>query len=623
MTPDIRIRVLSADPPWTFGDKLPGEGRGAAKHYPTLKLAEIFRYPLPPLADDALLALWRVGAMVEEAYQVIHAWGFTPKSEIVWVKTGRGTPSFVIDEDDLRVAEASTAVTMGMGHFVRNAHEVAIIATRGRYLVSDRSVRSVLFAPIGEHSEKPDLFYTLLERLGGAGPFAELFGRKPRIGWHVYGNEVPDGYVWTPPPLRCLGPHGSHRFGPKTLADGTRLCDDCGAPEHRMSLEAALRESIWAEAQRHALATPDEDDLSEIVLLPRHKVRRDDGRVVSACCIECRLPQYASPTGVICTRGHEAVASIPGCEFCGLADGHPLECEALGLPTEPPPPHLAVAGMGAEIAAALAPPPVPVLEQPTALEPLVEVAGEPWKESDDTITVATGELVTPAPPSNAPPNAQQTSDTKRAVLVERAMREGMLNDEDLAEGLQAAWIKLQYRAPAGWFPQAHWFEEKNGAPSKQPGDENLSLLASELGVRGIHVALTDLAGWTTIRRDIAREWVKQGGPAPEWLANYGRNPPHDAACGKGGCIGADAGCPAARQAWARLPPTRAVDGPRAPQLALAAPKPPAPPAEAPAKRGRGRPPGAKNKPKGGDRWATARSSLAEGADPEVEEGFFS
>ncbi len=28
-----RYRVLTADPPWPFKDKLPGKGRGAAKHY--------------------------------------------------------------------------------------------------------------------------------------------------------------------------------------------------------------------------------------------------------------------------------------------------------------------------------------------------------------------------------------------------------------------------------------------------------------------------------------------------------------------------------------------------------------------------------------------------------------
>lgn len=55
-------RILLADPPWKFGDKLPGTGRGASKHYPVLSVDEICSFALPPVADDALLFMWRVSA---------------------------------------------------------------------------------------------------------------------------------------------------------------------------------------------------------------------------------------------------------------------------------------------------------------------------------------------------------------------------------------------------------------------------------------------------------------------------------------------------------------------------------------------------------------------------------
>jgi N6-adenosine-specific RNA methylase IME4 len=172
------VRVLVADPPWSFGDKLPGPGRGAEKHYSVLSQREIERFSLPPLADDALLLLWRVASQPEEALRVVRAWGFVPKSEIVWRKlTKHGKRHF------------------GMGRYVRAEHETAIVATRGRFTVAARNIRSTFEAPIGRHSEKPDAFYEIAERLGGGGPFAELFARRVRSGWLQFGDELPEGAV--------------------------------------------------------------------------------------------------------------------------------------------------------------------------------------------------------------------------------------------------------------------------------------------------------------------------------------------------------------------------------------------------------------------------------------------
>jgi N6-adenosine-specific RNA methylase IME4 len=173
-------RVLLADPPWKFGDSLPGKTRGASKQYLCLSVAEICAFPIPALADDSILFLWRVSSMVEEAYQVVRAWGFVPKSEIVWEKlTKNGKPHF------------------GMGRYVRASHETCIVATRGRFKVEDRGVRSRFSAklPVGAdgkviHSAKPDEFYGLVERLS-PGPYVELFARRTRAGWVGIGDQCP------------------------------------------------------------------------------------------------------------------------------------------------------------------------------------------------------------------------------------------------------------------------------------------------------------------------------------------------------------------------------------------------------------------------------------------------
>jgi N6-adenosine-specific RNA methylase IME4 len=167
--------VIVADCPWKFGDKLPGHGRGAEKHYDCMTVKELCAFELPPIASDAWLIFWRVGSMQAEALQIIKAWGFkAPTSEFIWVKTTKaGKPR------------------MGMGRSVRNCHEVALICKRGKPTRHSTSVPSVIFAPRGEHSEKPQAFYEAVELLTGPGlARAEMFSRRRRKGWTAFGNEV-------------------------------------------------------------------------------------------------------------------------------------------------------------------------------------------------------------------------------------------------------------------------------------------------------------------------------------------------------------------------------------------------------------------------------------------------
>jgi N6-adenosine-specific RNA methylase IME4 len=175
-----RYRMLVADPPWKFGDKLPGAKRGAANNYACLSVEEIEGFPLragvpwPHMLTDSILLLWRVASMQEEALRVVRAWGFVLKSELVWCKqTPAGKPWF------------------GMGRYVRNAHETCLIACRGKgaSLIRDHSIRSTFAAPVGAHSSKPDAFYAIAERLC-EGPRLELFARVRRPGWTQHGAEL-------------------------------------------------------------------------------------------------------------------------------------------------------------------------------------------------------------------------------------------------------------------------------------------------------------------------------------------------------------------------------------------------------------------------------------------------
>jgi N6-adenosine-specific RNA methylase IME4 len=77
-----------------------------------------------------------------------------------------------------------------MGRTVRNAHEVCLVCTRGKPIVYDHSVSSVIFAPRLAHSEKPEELQDKAEKLAGSVPKIELFARRYRPGWACVGDEL-------------------------------------------------------------------------------------------------------------------------------------------------------------------------------------------------------------------------------------------------------------------------------------------------------------------------------------------------------------------------------------------------------------------------------------------------
>lgn len=173
------FRVIVADNPWKFRTTLPGPKRSAHRHYRCLTVSELMRFPLPAIADDATLVLWRVGGMQAEALKVIEAWGFEePYGEIVWIKTKAGH-------------RPTSDVRIGMGYAQRNAHEVALTCKRGKGApVLSHSEDSLVFAPREDHSEKPQAFYDKVRRLF-AGPYFDLFARQLRPGWVAFGDQIP------------------------------------------------------------------------------------------------------------------------------------------------------------------------------------------------------------------------------------------------------------------------------------------------------------------------------------------------------------------------------------------------------------------------------------------------
>jgi hypothetical protein len=80
----------------------------------------------------------------------------------------------------------------GLGYWVRNQHELLLIAARGNMRSPSEGTRpsSVITAPRREHSRKPDEAYALIETMYPGLPKIELFARQTRPGWSAWGNEL-------------------------------------------------------------------------------------------------------------------------------------------------------------------------------------------------------------------------------------------------------------------------------------------------------------------------------------------------------------------------------------------------------------------------------------------------
>ena len=73
---------------------------------------------------------------------------------------------------------------------MRGQTEHVLLAARGRAIVELTNQSTLLHAPVGAHSQKPEAFYELVEKLCPAPRYAELFARSTRPNWDGHGDEV-------------------------------------------------------------------------------------------------------------------------------------------------------------------------------------------------------------------------------------------------------------------------------------------------------------------------------------------------------------------------------------------------------------------------------------------------
>ncbi|WP_082824207.1 MT-A70 family methyltransferase [Crenobacter luteus] len=174
-----KFHTVLADPPWQFQNRT---GKMAPEHkrlnrYGTMNLADIMALPVAELVEEpAHLYLWVPNALLPEGLQVMQAWGFTYKSNLVWHKVRKdGGPD-----------------GRGVGFYFRNTTELILFGVRGknaRTLAPGRRQVNIIKTMKREHSRKPDEQYELIEACS-PGPYLELFARGGRPGWQTWGNQA-------------------------------------------------------------------------------------------------------------------------------------------------------------------------------------------------------------------------------------------------------------------------------------------------------------------------------------------------------------------------------------------------------------------------------------------------
>lgn len=173
--------AILMDPPWRFANRT---GKMAPEHkrlrrYPTLSAAELAALPVAALAaPQCHLYLWCPNALLHEGLDLVAAWGFVYKTNLVWYKVRKdGGPD-----------------GRGVGFYFRNVTELLLFGVKGRLRTLAPGRRQVnLFATRKqEHSKKPDAVYDLIEQCS-PGPYCELFSRQRIPGWAQWGDQV-DSY---------------------------------------------------------------------------------------------------------------------------------------------------------------------------------------------------------------------------------------------------------------------------------------------------------------------------------------------------------------------------------------------------------------------------------------------
>ena len=171
------------DPPWASEPDEADKDHGARGYYPypTMTPEQIAVLPVPSILHaDASVWLWITNfhLLRGDHLTIAKAWGLKPVTLLTWVKR-KG----------------------GQGQRARGATEHLIQMVRGDVLCLGSDTKTWFDGKGGEHSQKPDEVYAIVERLTPSARYFELFSRGgARDNWDFHGDEVGKHAARTSPP---------------------------------------------------------------------------------------------------------------------------------------------------------------------------------------------------------------------------------------------------------------------------------------------------------------------------------------------------------------------------------------------------------------------------------------
>lgn len=170
---DKKYNIIYADPAWKYFES---GHKNQSNHYVTMTIDEICKLPVEQLADDnCILFLWVTYPILQNAFEVIKAWGFNYSTcGFCWVKKNKVSDSWFF----------------GNGAWTRANSELCLIATKGTITRLDAGISQIIDDPIDEHSRKPSSVREKITRLVGELPRIELFSRESVNGWDFWGNQI-------------------------------------------------------------------------------------------------------------------------------------------------------------------------------------------------------------------------------------------------------------------------------------------------------------------------------------------------------------------------------------------------------------------------------------------------
>lgn len=217
---ETHAQLIVIDPPWNEcgGGKIK---RGADRHYPLIKSRDLPAVIKSATFNDGSRVwnpdpagchvwLWTTNTFLPDAFELLQALGARYITNMAWAKcrpvhhytqtmlqachdAGNAHDAMLAEwERDLN-AGMYCPEPFGIGQYLRGAHELALLGIIGKRTTQCRNVPSLLLAPRGKHSQKPDEMFQRVARIAGIQPHeraVEMFARGQREGWLVWGNET-------------------------------------------------------------------------------------------------------------------------------------------------------------------------------------------------------------------------------------------------------------------------------------------------------------------------------------------------------------------------------------------------------------------------------------------------